>query len=280
MYKTKQISIVRIYHKLNKKFWGILVFGFMMVLLFESSFIYISKLDKVKEIQDIKNQLPNFLPTSTTNQIVIHDNYILSYNEKFEQAEWVAYHLMKNQLQSKNYKRPFFIEDPKVKTHSADWRNYKNSGYDKGHLCPAGDMKFSEKAFDDTFYTSNISPQLHDFNDGVWNRLEQKVRYWTSKYNDLYVITGGVLQNGLKTIGKENVAIPNYFYKVLVYKSGGKTNMIGFLVPHKESNLPLYKFVVPVDKIEQLTKIDFFPKLDDDIENNLEKSSDYKLWSF
>lgn len=280
MYKTKQISIVRIYHKSNKKFWGILGFSFMMVLLFESSFTYISKLDKVKEIQDIKNQLPNFLPTSTTNQIVIHDNYILSYNEKFEQAEWVAYHLMKNQLQSKNYKRPFFIEDPKVKTHSADWRNYKNSGYDKGHLCPAGDMKFSEKAFDDTFYTSNISPQLHDFNDGVWNRLEQKVRYWTSKYNDLYVITGGVLQNGLKTIGKENVAIPNYFYKVLVYKSGVKTNMIGFLVPHKESDLPLYKFVVPVDKIEQLTKVDFFPKLDDDIENNLEKSSDYKLWSF
>jgi endonuclease G len=238
--------------------------------------------DLKKEDTNLKsqNQHLNFLPTSTTNQIIIHDNYTLSYNEKYEQAEWVAYHLMKNQLKGSNFQRPFFIEDPKVKTQSADWRNYKKSGYDKGHLCPAADMKFSKNAFNDTFYTSNISPQLHSFNDGVWNRLEQKVRYWTSKYNDLYVITGGVLQNGLKTIGKENVAIPNYFYKVLVYKSGSKINMIGFLVPHRESNLPLYKFVVPVDKIEGLTKIDFFPKLENALEKKLEKNSDYKDWSF
>lgn len=222
----------------------------------------------------------NFLPTSTTNQIIVHDNYTLSYNEKYEQPEWVAYYLTKKQLTTNQFKRPFFIEDPKVKTHSADWRNYKKSGYDKGHLCPAGDMKFSQQAFYDTFYTSNISPQLHDFNDGIWNRLEQKTRYWTSKYNGLYIITGGVLESDLKTIGKEHVAVPNYFYKILCYKSEGKFNMIGFLVPHKDSDLPLYKFVVPVDKIEQLTKIDFFPKLDNAIENQLEKKSDYKDWSF
>lgn len=229
---------------------------------------------------NIEKAIFNFLPTSTTNQIIVHDNYTLSYNEKYEQAEWVAYHLRRNQLSQNHYERPFFIEDPKVKTHSADWRNYKKSGYDKGHLCPAGDMKFSQQAFDDTFFTSNISPQLHSFNDGVWNRLEQKTRYWTSKYNGLYIITGGVLENNLKTIGKEHVAVPNYFYKILCYKLKSKWNMIGFLVPHKDSDLPLYKFVVPVDKIEQLTKINFFPKLDDATENQLEKKSDYKDWSF
>lgn len=222
----------------------------------------------------------NFLPSSTTNQIITHDNYSLSYNEKFEQAEWVAYRLEKKKLVSNKFQRPFFTEDSKVKTGSADWRNYKKSGYDKGHLCPAGDMKFSKKAYDDTFYTSNISPQLHDFNDGVWNRLEEKVRYWTSKYNCLYVVTGGVLQSGLKTIGKENVAVPNYFYKVLVYKLDSKYQMIGFLVPHKNSDLPLYNFVVAVDKIEKMTAIDFFPNLDDATENELEKNSNYKKWSF
>lgn len=133
-------------------------------------------------------------------------------------------------MHGNKFKSPFFIEDSKVRTRSADWRNYKKSGYDKGHLCPAGDMKFLKKAFDDTFLTSNISPQLHNFNDGIWNRLEQKVRYWTSKHSDLYVVTGGVLQSGLKTIGKEKVAVPNYFYKVLVYKSNGIFHMIGFLV--------------------------------------------------
>lgn len=227
-----------------------------------------------------KNNAFNYLPSSTTKQIITHDYYTLSYSEKYEQAEWVAYHLTKEELKGNNFQRPFFITDPKVKTGSADWRNYKKSGYDKGHLCPAADMKFSEKAFDDTFFTSNISPQTHDFNDGVWNRLEQKVRYWTSKYNDLYIITGGVLKDDLKRIGKERVAVPDYFYKVLVYKSNGNYQMIGFLVPHNDSDLPLYKFAVPVDTIEKMTGIDFFPELEDSVENRLEKNSDYKDWSF
>jgi endonuclease G, mitochondrial len=222
----------------------------------------------------------NFLPTSTTNQIIVHDNYTLSYVEDYEQAEWVAYELKKGRYGSQNFERPFFIEDPKVKSGSADWKNYRKSGYDKGHLCPAGDMKFSKEAFDETFFTSNISPQLHHFNDGIWNNLEQKVRYWANKYEGLYVVTGGVLTKGLETIGKEDVAVPVYFYKVLVSKVNGKYKMIGFLLPHEESDKPIYNFVVAVDEIEKKTGIDFFPKLDDTIENQLEKSSSYKEWAF
>lgn len=222
----------------------------------------------------------DFLPSSTTNQIVVHDNYTLSYVEKYEQAEWVAYELTATDLSNFNYKRPFFIEDHQVKTGSADWRNYKRSGYDKGHLCPAGDRKFSKKAYDETFLTSNISPQKHDFNDGIWNRLEQKVRYWATKYNGIYVVTGGVLENGLATIGNENVAVPKYFYKVLLDENNDNYKMIGFLVPAADSDKALYEFVVPVDEIERRTGIDFFSQLDDATENRLEKSSDYKSWSF
>jgi endonuclease G len=226
-----------------------------------------------------QNAAFDFLPTSTSNQIVVHDYYTLSYKEEYEQAEWVAYELKKSNLYH-NFNRPLFIEDTKVKTGSADWRNYKRSGYDKGHLCPAGDMKFSKNAYDETFLTSNISPQKHDFNDGIWNTLEGKVRYWASKYDGIYVVTGGVLNDNLKTIGKENVAVPEYFYKVLLDDSRGEYKMIGFLVPAVDSNKPLYEFVVPVDQIEKMTGIDFYPKLDDAIENKLEKSSDYKDWSF
>jgi endonuclease G, mitochondrial len=221
----------------------------------------------------------DFLPTSTSKQIIVHDNYTLSYMEDYEQAEWVAYELKKGRYGSQNFERPFFIEDPKVKTGSANWKNYRKSGYDKGHLCPAGDMKFSKAAFDETFFTSNISPQLHHFNDGIWNNLEQKVRYWANKYEGLYVVTGGVLNKNLETIGNEDVAVPEYFYKVLVSKVNGNYKMIGFLVPHNESDKPLYEFVVSVDEIEKKTGIDFFPKLDDAIENQLEKSSSYKDWS-
>jgi endonuclease G, mitochondrial len=222
----------------------------------------------------------DFLPSSTTNQIIQHDFYALSYNENYEQAEWVCYELKKDFVKKHHFKRPFFIEDPKVKSQSADWRNYKRSGYDKGHLCPAADMEFSLNAYKDTFFTSNISPQLHDFNSGIWNRLEQKTRYWAVKYDGIYVVTGGVLQSGLKTIGREKVLVPEYFYKIVLDNSNGKYKMIGFLVPAVDSNKPLYDFVVSVDKIEAMTGIDFFPKLIDITENQLEKSNDYKNWSF
>ncbi|WP_306354090.1 DNA/RNA non-specific endonuclease [Flavobacterium sp. '19STA2R22 D10 B1'] len=224
--------------------------------------------------------MASFLPTTTTNQIVEHEGYTLSYSEDYEQAEWVAYELKKEELKNNNYKRPFFIQDPKVKTESADWRNYKKSGYDKGHLCPAADREYSRTTYDETFYTSNISPQLSNFNAGVWNRLEQKIRYWSSKYDGVYVVTGGVLSKDLKTIGREKVAVPNYFYKVLLNENNGKYKMIAFLVPHEDSNKPLYEFVVSVDSIEKMTGIDFFPELPDDIENRLEKAVDYKEWSF
>jgi endonuclease G len=239
--------------------------------------MHIEKAEGTIEMEDASF---DFLPSSTTNQIVKHDYFTLSYNEKYEQAEWVAYELKKSYLINNSFKRPFFIEDPSVKTGSADWRSYKKSGFDKGHLCPAGDMEFSRNAYNDTFFTSNISPQLHSFNDGVWNRLEQKVRYWAAKYDGIYVVTGGVLEPSLKTIGREKVSVPKFFYKVLLDKSDGKYKMIAFLVPNEASDKPLYDFVVSVDRIEKLTGVDFFSELEDKLESQLEKSSDYKNWSF
>ncbi|GAA4887826.1 DNA/RNA non-specific endonuclease [Flaviramulus aquimarinus] len=221
-----------------------------------------------------------FLPTSTTGQIIHHEGYSLSYNETHEQAEWVAYELKISHLSSTNHKRPYFDIDKTVKTGAAHWRNYKKSGYDRGHLCPAGDRRYSKSAHDETFLTSNISPQEHQFNSGIWNTLEQKVRYWARKYDGVFVVTGGVLKGSMKAIGDEDVSVPNQFYKVLIDNNTGKTKVIAFLIPHQNSNKPLYEFVVSVDKIEALTGIDFFPELDDTIENKLEASSSYKGWSF
>lgn len=221
-----------------------------------------------------------FLPTSTTGQVVHHNNFSLSYNEKHEQAEWVAYELKKSHLSNTNHKRPYFEIDKAVKTGAASWRNYKNSGYDRGHLCPAGDRRFSKEAHDETFLTSNITPQEHQFNSGIWNTLEQKVRYWARKYDGVFVVTGGVLKGEMDAIGNEYVSVPNRFFKVLIDNNTGKTKMIAFLMPHENSNKPLYEFVVSVDEVEALTGIDFFPELEDSIENKLEASSSYKNWSF
>lgn len=220
------------------------------------------------------------LPMGTTGQVVHHDSYSLSYNEEHEQAEWVAYELKKDHLSDLDFKRPYFEIDSAVKTGAAHWRNYKNSGYDRGHLCPAGDRRYSLEAYNETFLTSNISPQDHYFNAGVWNRLEQQIRRWANEYNGVFVVTGGVLTEDLEVIGQEQVSVPKYFYKVILDDSNSEVKVIAFLIPAKESSEHLNNFVVSVDSLEQITGIDFFPDLEDTLENTLEASKEYSDWEF
>lgn len=244
----------------------------------------LNTIDKVTEQANVRNDVAqdkrsfNLLPTSTTKQIINHTYYSLSYDEEYEQAEWVAYELKSSYLKNNDFKRPYFIEDNMVSSGSADWRDYRNSGFDKGHLCPAGDMEFNVNAYNETFLTSNIAPQDHEFNAGIWNRLEQKIRFWADKYKGLYIVTGGVLEPSLKKIGREQVAVPKQFYKIVVQQANGQYKMIAFLIPNKSSELPLFNYVVSVDLIEQKTGIDFFPALKDSIEEKLERSTERSPW--
>ncbi len=234
------------------------------------------------EINNEKNNSSEFdiplLPTSTTDAIIEHSFFTLSYSEIHEQAEWVAYLLEEEHISNNDFERPYFIEDRKIKTKSADWRNYKNSGYDRGHLCPAGDRTFNYDAYHETFLTSNISPQNHDFNAGIWNRLEQKTRFWAKKYNDVFVVTGGILKKGLKNIGEEKVSVPDEFYKIIIDASVGNYKAISFLIPNQPSSKSFYEYTVTIDEIEKLTGIDFFPKLSDQIEDKLESEINLKAW--
>jgi len=220
----------------------------------------------------------DFLPSNTTGAVYRKRTYTLSYSEEHEQAEWIAYILKASDIKEVDFKRPYFEIDNNILTGAAHWKNYKKSGYNKGHLCPAGDRRSNFKDYEETFLTSNITPQKYDFNAGIWNRLEQKVRYWAKKQESIYVVTGGVLTDDLETIGFENVAVPKYFYKVLLSKDHKK--MIGFLLPHQDSKKPLYSFIKPVDEIEKMTGVDFFPSLDDDLENKLESDTNYDNWDF
>ncbi|KQC31920.1 endonuclease [Nonlabens sp. YIK11] len=219
----------------------------------------------------------DFLPVSN-NQIVHHKSYSLSYNEQHEQAEWTVHVLRPSDIKDVDYERPYFEIDDMVSTGAASWRNYKNSGYDRGHLVPAGDRRGSYEDYEETFLTSNISPQRHDFNSGIWNRLEQKVRYYAQRNDAIYVVTGSILEDGLESIGSENVSVPEQFYKIIYKQQNGKPSMLAFLVPHQETSRSIYDFVVPVDSIEQITGTDFFAQLPDAIENELEKSTDRSGW--
>ncbi|SDL45653.1 endonuclease G [Catalinimonas alkaloidigena] len=211
-------------------------------------------------------------------QIVRYTGYTLSYSEADEQAAWVAYQLTKSEVRGKVERTDNFREDDQIKTGSAAASDYRNSGYDRGHMAPAGDMKWSKKAMSETFYYSNMSPQAPAFNRGIWNELEQKVRNWAEKEGDLYIVTGPVLEPGLKKIGTNGVSVPRFYYKVVLDARGPELKAIAFLLPNRGSQKELSSFVVSIDSVEQRTGLDFFPQLPDDLEVALESSTSLQGW--
>ncbi|RYY92215.1 MAG: DNA/RNA non-specific endonuclease [Chitinophagaceae bacterium] len=129
-----------------------------------------------------------------------------------------------------------------------------------------------------SFYYSNMSPQLPAFNRGVWKRLEELVRFWAGAYDSVYVATGPVLEDGLRRIGPSGVAVPERFYKVILLYGRQGTRGIGFLLRNEASAATLRSFAVPIDEVEQLTGLDFFPQLPDDVEARIESDPRVKEW--
>lgn len=214
------------------------------------------------------------------DQVIRHYAYTLCYSEAHEQARWVAYALTAAETQGPEERASGFYEDPAVRTGSATNADYAGSGYDRGHLAPAGDMTWSETAMKESFYYSNMSPQVPSFNRGIWKKLESLVRAWAQEYDGVYIVTGPVLNAGLPSIGPENVSIPDHYYKVILDGRGTGWKAIGFLMANAASSAPLSAFAVPVDEIELRTGIDFFPALPDDAEKAVESSLQLSDWDW
>jgi endonuclease G len=194
------------------------------------------------------------------NQFVAHSYYALSYSEAAEQAEWVTYEITRDHLNGPKEDRfNHFSDDPFIRTGSADYFDYSGSGYDRGHLASAADMRFDPKAQEECFYMSNISPQVPAFNEGIWRELEENTRDWARKYNNVYVITGPVLKSpSIKQISKNFVVVPSMFYKVILVKKADGYIGVGILLPNEISDLPLVNYMISIDRVELATGIDFF----------------------
>jgi endonuclease G len=239
--------------------------------------------DKVYEIPSSQNVEDRYyLPSGSNGQLVHHDYYSLSYIEEYEQAEWVAYELTKSSIQVPNVPRSSrYNPDYEVKTRSAFHRDYSNSGFTRGHLAPAGDMAFNEKAMEQSFFMSNMSPQKRKFNNGIWRELEEQTRDWAYKNKKLYIVTGPVLIGIDDYIGENRVAVPKRFYKVLLDLNGNERKGIGFVMSNEMSNDPLQEFAVSIDSVENLTGLNFFNGLmDEDLEIELESRLNLKKWKF
>jgi endonuclease G, mitochondrial len=218
--------------------------------------------------------------TKPNEKIIAHTGYSLLYDEDYEQADWVAYTLTKEETTKLYERTDKFIPDPAVSTGSANNSDYANSGYDRGHLAPAADMGWSATAMAESFFYSNMSPQLPAFNRGIWKKLEELVRTWAQEYDAIEIVTGPVLTYGLKTIGPDHVAVPKYYYKVILDYEEPDIKGIGFILPNAGSTESLQHFAVTIDSVERFTGLDFYPALPDDQENAVEKTLCISCWTW
>ncbi len=234
-------------------------------------------LSNIKPVIIDKLELPKF---SASDDIIYHTAYTLSYNEKHEQANWVAYELTNLETQKVVGRTNKFLPDPLVKTFSANNNDYINSGYDRGHLAPASDMGWSATTMAESFYYSNMSPQVPSFNRGIWKKMEELVRTWAVENHSIYVVTGPILTNGLSTIGPDKVSVPNYYYKVILDYTLPSVKGIGFIIANAASSEPLQNFAVSIDSVEKITGIDFFSRLPDAQETIIEETSCNDCWTW
>ena len=215
------------------------------------------------------------------HEVIRHTGYTLSWNEQYLVADWVAYELTATELDTQEVSRSEDFRPDEAVRRSSQLEDYRNSGYSRGHLAPAQDFKWSENAMSETFYLTNMVPQLQNYNGGIWLKAENATRDAARITGVVYVVTGPVLTDGpFETIGDNKVAIPKECYKaLLVIDENGGVHTIAMSIPQevgkKES---LSKYMMSVDELEALTGLDFFIELEDEVENAAEATYDISYW--
>jgi endonuclease G len=212
-------------------------------------------------------------------QQIAHTLYTLSYSEPYELPSWIAYKLTPEQAKATGTFRDKYIADPLVTTGSAVPKDYKDAPYIMAQLVPVEDMFSSPQAVEESFMMTNIVPQKPAFNRFIWKVNGQLVREWAKEGNTLYILTGPVLTDvPFFTFGDNKVSTPTRYYKVVLDVNGKRA--IGFLFRSNTANGVAKSFAVSVDEVENATGLDFYPSLPDDIENEVEKSTDFSKWNF
>ena len=223
------------------------------------------------------------VPRGMSNEVLTSEAMTVYFNPKYHIPNCVIYELTETEVtisdspgaeKRKNYN---YDKDPSTRNSPEHW-DYRGSGYDRGHMAPAMDMKWSPAAMRQCFYMTNMCPQDHDLNGGAWRVLEEKIHRWGKRDKRLIVATGPIMGKSVKTTGKScAVAIPDAFYKVVYAPEQGRA--IGFIYPNEPVSGSFKKRAVTIDEVERLTGLDFFPALPDNVENALESHANPDQWS-
>lgn len=223
-------------------------------------------------------ELPVYTKGTLSETIKKRYSYTLSYNHDTKNPNWVAWTITSAHA-SGSVQRMDFMDDEDMPDPKGYLSDYYNSGYDRGHMCPAGDNKWSEKAMEDCFLITNMCPQNNSLNRGVWNSIEQQCRAWAKEYGKVYVVCGPIYLNQQhRKIGKNKVVVPEAFFKV-VLRMGKNPQAIGFICRNvSQKGKKKTDFINSVDEVERITGYDFFSKLPDNIEDKVEAHADINEW--
>ena len=215
------------------------------------------------------------------DEVIRRTAYTVSYNHETKIPKWVAWHLTADHVDGSLKRKDFdFTDDMSVVDPKGYKSDYYRSGYTRGHMCPAGDNKWSAKAMQECFLMTNMCPQTAGLNSGLWNSLEKSCRTWAQRYGDVYIVCGPVLLKGSHhTIGRNKVVVPEAFFKVILCMKG-KPKAIGYVVRNEsQKGKKRNEFVNSVDEVERITGIDFFPSLPDDVEDEVERQCNPADWN-
>ena len=207
--------------------------------------------------------------------------YVILFDTTTLVPEWVTYHLTKENLQGDAKRKDSFRPDSALpKGKRSELEDYKDSGYDRGHMAPAADFKRSKEAMSETFLLSNMAPQRPKLNEITWSHLENEVRTLTKKHGSIWIFTGPLYLDSVNHksepkdhVGPHNVAVPTHFFKVILCEhSDGQREMFAFVMKNQLEKLAGISkdYIVTVRQVEELSGFNFFHRLPDDEEARLE----------
>ena len=219
--------------------------------------------------------LPEGLPSQTKEYI----GFTIDFNKDNHTPNYVAWELLGKETTGASGRSNQFWTDPDIEGCPST-KDYTRSGYDRGHMCPSGDQKWSQEAMEDCFVMANICPQKHEINNGAWKTLETKERQWAERDSALMIIAGPIYtEQDRERIGRMGVRVPGAFFKVLLAPYLENPRGIAFVYPNMTAPGNMQDYAMSIDDLEKILGYDFFPSLPDDIENKVESEFSFKEWN-
>lgn len=252
-----------------------------MGILLNLSFLVAASASGCISYTEIGDGIRMELPAYRDNQNIFeYSGFALLYDESKRIPTWVAYELTKDEADGQiGRSGKSFRADENVKVVQADNFDYRGSGWSRGHMAPAGDFKWDELAMWDTFYYTNCCPQNEKLNNGSWNVLENRVRNWARQFGSVYVVTGPIVgENQGGRIGAHGIVVPDAFFKTVLTYYNEAYHGIAFVMFNNSTTQRISDSLLSINDLEEITGIDFFPALDDSIEESIENEVDLMFW--